>query len=119
EMYRQFAITIAVSVSISGFVALTLTPAMCAAFLRTGEVEPKGLLRHFDAGFRKLTRGYTAGVGWVLRHGFVAVLAMAAMIAATWFVARGVPSALAPNEDQGYVISIAALPPASSLQRTQ
>src|SRR5690606_15886444 len=62
---------------------------------------------------------YTAGVGWVLRHGFVAMLAIAAMVAGTWLVARSVPSALAPNEDQGYVISIAALPPASSLQRTR
>ena len=50
EMYRQFAITIAVSVTISGFVALTLTPAMCARMLKTGEVEPTGLLAHFDAG---------------------------------------------------------------------
>ena len=51
EMYRQFAITIAVSVTISGFVALTLTPAMCAKLLQTGEVEPSGLLARFDAGF--------------------------------------------------------------------
>ena len=119
EMYRQFAITIAVSVTISGFVALTLTPAMCARLLRTGEIKPKGLLRYFDAGFARVTRGYTRGVGWVLRHGFVAVVAIAAMLAVTWFVARMVPSALAPNEDQGYVITIAALPPASSLQRTR
>jgi multidrug efflux pump len=119
EMYRQFAITIAVSVSISGFVALTLTPAMCAAMLKTGEIEPKGLLRHFDAAFGRLTDFYTASVRWVLRHGFVAVLAVVAMLGITWLVARSVPSALAPNEDQGYVISIAALPPASSIQRTR
>jgi multidrug efflux pump len=119
EMYRQFAITIAVSVSISGFVALTLTPAMCAAMLNTGEIEPKGLLRHFDAAFGHVTDFYTASVRWVLRHGFVAVLAVVVMLGITWVVARSVPSALAPNEDQGYVISIAALPPASSIQRTR
>src|SRR5690606_38683537 len=119
EMYRQFAITIAVSVTISGFVALTLTPAMCARLLRTGEIKPKGLLRYFDTGFAAVTRGYTRGVAWVLRHGIVAVVAIAAMLAATWLVARSVPNALAPNEDQGYVITIAALPPASSLQRTR
>jgi hydrophobe/amphiphile efflux-1 (HAE1) family protein len=119
EMYRQFAITIAVSVTISGFVALTLTPAMCAAMLKTGEIEPKGLLRHFDAAFGRVTDFYTASVRWVLRHGFVAVLAVVAMLGITWVVARSVPSALAPNEDQGYVISIAALPPASSIQRTR
>jgi HAE1 family hydrophobic/amphiphilic exporter-1/multidrug efflux pump len=118
EMYRQFAITIAVSVTISGFVALTLTPAMCAAMLNTGEIRPKGLLRHFDDAFNRITRIYTSGVTWVLRHAFVAVLAIGAMLALTWVIARSVPSALAPNEDQGYVISIAALPPAASVQRT-
>ena len=119
EMYRQFAITIAVSVSISGFVALTLTPAMCARLLRTGEVEPKGPLRYFDMGFGRVTRAYTTGVGWMLRHGVLAALMIAAMLASTWLISRSVPSALAPNEDQGYVISIAALPPAASIQRTR
>jgi HAE1 family hydrophobic/amphiphilic exporter-1/multidrug efflux pump len=119
EMYRQFAITIAVSVTISGFVALTLTPAMCARLLQTGEVEPKGLLAYFDSAFLKLTRAYTSGVRWTLRHGGVAVLAIALMAAAILALARSVPSALAPNEDQGYVIAIAALPPAASLQRTK
>src|SRR5690606_31981854 len=88
EMYRQFAITIAVSVTISGFVALTLTPAMCATMLRTGEIEPKGLLRHFDAAFNRVTAIYTSGVRWVLRHAFVAVLAIVAMLALTWLIAR-------------------------------
>jgi multidrug efflux pump len=119
EMYRQFAITIAVSVTISGFVALTLTPAMCARLLRTGEAEPHGFLGRFDAGFLRLTRAYTTGVGWVCRHGLLAVGAIVVMIVATWWIERSVPSALAPNEDQGYVIAIAALPPAASLQRTR
>ena len=118
EMYRQFAITIAVSVSISGFVALTLTPAMCARFLKTGAIEPRGILRHFDEGFTIFTRKYTSGVSWILRHGGVALLLMVIMIMATWQLARSVPSALAPEEDQGYVIAIAALPPAASMQRT-
>ena len=119
EMYRQFAITIAVSVTISGFVALTLTPAMCAKLLKTGEVEPTGLLARFDRGFMRVTRAYTGGVRWVLGHGVVAVAALAAMAVATWWLESRVPSELAPNEDQGYVLAIAALPPAASLQRTQ
>ena len=82
EMYRQFAITIAVSVTISGFVALTLTPAMCAKLLQTGEVEPSGLLARFDAGFLKLTRAYTCGVRWTMRHAYVAAAAMLLMVAA-------------------------------------
>ena len=119
EMYRQFAITIAVSVSISGFVALTLTPAMCARFLKAGAIEPKGILRHFDVGFVGLTARYTQGVGWVIRHGAVAAAVIAIMLLFTWRLASTVPTALAPEEDQGYVISIAALPPAASIQRTQ
>jgi multidrug efflux pump len=119
EMYRQFAITIAVSVSISGFVALTLTPAMCARFLKTGAIEPKGILRYFDRGFATFTDKYTSGVAWMLRHGAVAVVVIAVMLLATWHFASSVPTALAPEEDKGYVISIAALPPAASIQRTQ
>jgi multidrug efflux pump len=119
EMYRQFAITIAVSVSISGFVALTLTPAMCARFLKAGAIEPKGVLRYFDRGFGAVTGKYASGVGWVIRHGALAGVVMVVMLAATWRIASTVPTALAPEEDQGYVISIAALPPASSIQRTQ
>ncbi len=119
EMYRQFAITIAVSVTISGFVALTLTPAMCAALLKTGESEPTGLLAGFDRGFRKLTNAYTSAVRWTMRHGAVAVVGMVLMGLATWWLQLRTPSALAPSEDQGYVIAIAALPPAASLQRTR
>jgi HAE1 family hydrophobic/amphiphilic exporter-1/multidrug efflux pump len=119
EMYRQFAITIAVSVTISGFVALTLTPAMCAKLLKTGEVEPTGLLARFDRGFLRVTRAYTGAVRFMLGHGGVAVAAMAAMAAAIWWLESRVPSELAPNEDQGYVLAIAALPAAASLQRTQ
>ena len=84
EMYRQFAITIAVSVTISGFVALTLTPALCALLLKTGEVEPRGLLARFDDGFERLTHRYTHGVQWVLRHGAIAAIAIVAMVGATW-----------------------------------
>jgi multidrug efflux pump len=119
EMYRQFAITIAVSVTISGFVALTLTPAMCARLLKTGEVEPKGFLALFDAAFMSVTSAYTKGVQWTMRHAVIAVVAIAAMLAATWWFQRSVPTALAPNEDQGYVLTITALPPAASMQRTQ
>ena len=119
EMYRQFAITIAVSVSISGFVALTLTPAMCARFLKAGAIEPRGLLRHFDSWFAVLTQKYAGGVAWVIRRGALAALLIAGMLLITWQLSRMVPSTLAPEDDQGYVIAIAALPPAASIQRTK
>jgi len=119
EMYRQFAITIAVSVTISGFVALTLTPAMCARLLETGAIEPRsGLLRRFDQGFSAVTTSFGNGVRWMLEHGTVAAAAILVMLVAIWALERNIPSALAPDEDQGYVIAIAALPPAASIQRT-
>ncbi|MEJ0038660.1 MAG: multidrug efflux RND transporter permease subunit [Gammaproteobacteria bacterium] len=119
EMYRQFAITIAVSVTISGFVALTLTPAMCALLLKTGEVEPTGFLAKFDRGFLRFTDRYLGGVRWVLRHGAVAAALIVLMIGIIYVLQRQTPTALAPDEDQGYIIAIAALPPAASLQRTE
>src|SRR6185503_5116584 len=118
EMYRQFAITIAVSVTISGFIALTLTPAMCALLLKTGEVEPKGLLARFDAFFLRVTDRYIGGVKRIMKHRGVAAGLIVLMLAITGLLMYRVPSALAPDEDQGYVIALAALPPAASLQRT-
>jgi HAE1 family hydrophobic/amphiphilic exporter-1/multidrug efflux pump len=122
EMYRQFAITIAVSVAISGFVALTLTPALCALLLTPGHVGKGGPLGRaldaFEAWFARQTERYVAAAGFVLRRGLLAAAVLAAMLLATWGLVRAVPSALAPEEDQGYVLAIAALPPAASLQRT-
>jgi HAE1 family hydrophobic/amphiphilic exporter-1/multidrug efflux pump len=122
EMYRQFAITIAVSVAISGFVALTLTPALCALLLKPGHVGKGGpvgrALDAFEAWFARMTDRYVAAAGFVLRRGLLAAAVLGALLLATWALVRAVPSALAPEEDQGYVIAIAALPPAASLQRT-
>jgi multidrug efflux pump len=91
---------------------------MCALLLKTGEVEPTGLLARFDVGFMRFTDRYIRGVGWVLRHRGIAAGAIAAMLGMVWYLQNSVPTALAPDEDQGYVIAIAALPPAASLQRT-
>ena len=118
EMYRQFAITIAVSVTISGFVALTLTPAMCALLLKSGEVEPKGLLAKFDNFFMRVTDRYIGGVKRIIRYRGVAAGLIVVMLGITGYLMYDVPSALAPDEDQGYVIALGALPPAASLQRT-
>ena len=73
EMYRQFAITIAVSVTISGIVALTLTPALCALLLKPGHQEPMLPFRLFNRFFDRLTSGYTAGVRFFLKRTLVAL----------------------------------------------
>jgi multidrug efflux pump len=119
EMYRQFAITIAVSVAISGFVALTLTPALCALFLKTGARDAPGILGTFERWFKRMTERYTHGVGWMLKRSALAALLLLAMFIVTGALIWRTPSSLAPDEDQGYVINIVSLPPAASLQRTK
>jgi len=117
ELYRQFAITIAVSVVISGIVALTLTPAMCALLLGH-EGKQLAVFRWFDAGFDKLTNGFSAVVDWLLRHAVIGVLLFAAMLGGTAFLLNTMPSGLVPQEDQGFVLAAYSLPPTSALSRT-
>jgi hydrophobe/amphiphile efflux-1 (HAE1) family protein len=119
ELYRQFAVTIAVSVVISGVVALTLTPALCALLLRRGHARrPWWPFRQFNRAFDAATRGFTGGVGLVLRHALPALLAALVMLGVTWWLFERVPGGLVPQEDQGYVFLVAQLPPAASLDRT-
>ncbi|WP_300657403.1 efflux RND transporter permease subunit [Pseudomonas sp.] len=119
EMYKQFAITIAVSVVISSLVALTLSPALCALLLKPGHQEPAAVFRWFNRGFDRLTAGYTAGVQFFLKRSAVGLLLFGAMIALMVVLFGRVPSSLVPNEDQGYVINAYFLPPAASLTRTE
>ncbi|PZN35061.1 MAG: hypothetical protein DIU71_01055 [Proteobacteria bacterium] len=118
EMYRQFAITISISVIISGFVALTLTPALCAMLLRQEDVTHHGALARFGAWFDKMTGHYLRGVNFIMKRGVLAAGIFAAMLLAFAGLYRAVPTSLAPNEDQGYVFMVALLQDAASLDRT-
>jgi HAE1 family hydrophobic/amphiphilic exporter-1/multidrug efflux pump len=118
EMYRQFAVTIAVSVVISGFVALTLTPALCALLLRQHDVVHHGILRRFNEWFARMTGRYEQGVTFVMKRSRIAIAVFAVMILAIVGLFRTVPSALAPVEDQGYVFVIGMLQDAAALRRT-
>ena len=119
EMYRQFAVTIAVSVAISGFVALTLTPALCATVLRQEDVVSHGVLERFHAWFVRMTGRYANGVRYLLRHATLALALVAVMLLATFGLYRAVPHALAPKEDQGYIMIMPLLQDAASLRRTE
>ena len=119
EMYRQFAVTIAVSVAISGFVALTLTPALCATVLRHEDLVSHGVLQGFNDWFARMTGRYAAGVRYLLRHTVLAAVLIAAMLVATLALFRAVPGALAPKEDQGYIMVMPILQDAASLRRTE
>jgi len=118
EMYRQFAVTIAVSVVISGFVALTLTPALCALLLQQHHVVQNRILRGFNEWFARMTGRYERGVTFVMKRTRIAIAVFAVMILAIVGLFHTVPSALAPVEDQGYVFVIGALQDAAALRRT-
>ncbi|OWY37214.1 hydrophobe/amphiphile efflux-1 family RND transporter [Xenophilus sp. AP218F] len=118
QMYKQFAITIAVSVAISGLVALTLTPALCALILKEGHQHPARFFQIFNDWFDKLTHGYANGVSFLIKRAALALIIFAGLIVVSVGLFRSIPSSLAPDEDQGYVLAAAFLPDGSSLQRT-
>ncbi|GAB7562994.1 efflux RND transporter permease subunit [Methylobacillus methanolivorans] len=117
ELYRQFAVTVAVAVVISGVVALTLTPALCAILLKHVHGESK-FFKPFNRGFDKLTNFYTSVVGLTLRHRIIGALVFAGIIAAGIYLFRVVPTSFVPPEDQGYVVTAAIMPDGASLTRT-
>ncbi|SMC83112.1 multidrug efflux pump [Fulvimarina manganoxydans] len=117
-MYQQFAITIAVSVTISGIVALSLTPALCSVLLKQSHSKPIAPFRWFNRRFDALTRAYGAGVAFVMRRAILALILFAALLGGTYHFLQTLPGSLVPNEDQGINFAVAILPPAASLQRT-
>ncbi|WP_324708892.1 efflux RND transporter permease subunit [Pseudomonas citronellolis] len=119
QMYQQFAITIAVSVVISGIVALTLSPALCALILKPEHKEPAAPFRWFNRMFDAATAAYGAGVQFFLKRVLIGLLVFGGMIALMLLLFGRVPGSLVPDEDQGYVINAYMLPPAASLSRTE
>ena len=119
QMYKQFAITIAVSMAISGLVALTLSPALCAMFLKPGHQEPNRFFRWFNNWFEGVTNRYTAGVTFLLKRMALGLVLFAGLCGVTWHLFSIVPGGLVPDEDQGYVMAMAILPDGSALNRTE
>jgi HAE1 family hydrophobic/amphiphilic exporter-1/multidrug efflux pump len=119
ELYRQFAVTIAISVVVSGIVALTLTPAMCALLLDKEAKNVAAPFRVFNRGFDAATGAFVAGVRFLLRHSAVGGLTFAAIIALTALLLLRMPGGLVPQEDQGVSIVVGQLPPAAALRRTE
>ncbi len=118
ELYRQFAVTIAVSVTISGVVALTLTPALCAILLDKEPKEPALPFRLFNRGFEAVTAVFSRGVDWLLRRTVIGMVLFVVVIGGVLFLLNRLPSGLVPQEDQGVALVVAQLPPASALGRT-
>ena len=118
ELYRQFAVTIAIAVVISGIVALTLTPALCVSILKREHKTPGRFFTAFNRAFASVTGGYVSGVGFMVRRAVLGVLLFAGMVAVTFGLWRLTPGSLVPDEDQGFYIAAVILPDGASLERT-
>lgn len=117
QLYKQFALTIVVSVIISGLVALTLSPALAAILVKLPE-KPSRFTVWFDYLFGKFTDAYVWGARWLIVRPWVGILAFLAVCATVFYLFNTVPTAFVPNEDQGYLISVVNMPEGSSLNRT-
>lgn len=118
-LFRQFALTIAFSIAISAFNALTLAPALAAIFLAGSHGQKWWFLRKFDQGVAAMTRGYQALLHHVLDYKLAMVVLFFAGLGATYFVFTRVPSGFIPDEDQGYFIIVIQAPSGASLEYTK
>jgi len=122
RLFSQFAVTIAISVLISAFNALTLSPALCAMILkpRKASTGPLGkFYGWFNRVFGKGTNGYVKGCGFAIRKLAISILVLAAFTVGTGIIGGRVPGGFLPEEDQGFMYANAQLPDAASLQRTE
>ncbi|HMO45167.1 MAG TPA: multidrug efflux RND transporter permease subunit [Rubrivivax sp.] len=118
QLYKQFAITIVVSVIISGFVALTLTPALCALLLKHTPPPTRGFFAWFNRQVDSVTRGFGHAVEFVIRRMVIAFVLLGVFLYAIWHLFHTLPSSFVPQEDQGYAMVAIIMPQAASLERT-
>ena len=118
EMYRQFAITIVISVIISGFVALTLTPALCVKILKNRKHEPKGFFKWFNDSFAKATQGYSVIVKKSIRFSLISILLYAGLLFVSWDMFKSMKTGLLPDEDQGTIFVFGFNPPGYSMSKS-
>jgi len=122
--YRQFSVTMATSIILSGLIALTLTPALCAMMLKNphGSKKKKGLLTRFLDGFNNkfnvLLGGYRKALIRIVPIRLLTFLTLVLFCLGTWWISGSIPSGFIPNEDQGVFYAIILTPPGSTLERT-
>ena len=117
ELYRQFAVTIAIAVVISGVVALTLTPALCAMILKKSHKE-NAFFKAFNKGFGGLTHFYSNTVNLTLHHKIIGAIVFIGIVIAMVMLFRTVPGSFVPPEDQGYVVTVVVMPDGATLKRS-
>ena len=122
NIYRQFAAVMVSAIAFSAFLALSLTPALCATLLKPVEaghhLEKGGLFGAFNRGFARLSQGYAWTVSGILRRAPRWLVVYVAVIAAAVFLFQKLPTSFVPNEDQGNILVNVQLPPGATQQRT-
>ncbi|THU02519.1 efflux RND transporter permease subunit [Lampropedia puyangensis] len=122
NIYRQFSITMVTSIAFSAFLALSLTPALCASFLKPVEaghhMEKRGFFGWFNRSFTSTAKRYEGAMGGLVRHAWIMMGLYLAIGAAVALIYQRLPSSFLPNEDQGYVVNNVQLPPGATQQRT-
>ena len=120
-IYRQFSVTLVVSMGLSVLVALILTPALCASLLKAGDAEhqeKKGFFGWFNRMFHKGSDGYQRGVAYLVKRSAIIGIAYVLVIAGLVYVFQKLPSSFLPEEDQGIIISLVQLPAGATQERT-
>ncbi|UXM94657.1 multidrug efflux RND transporter permease subunit [Bartonella sp. HY329] len=120
-IYRQFSLTMVVSILFSALLALTLTPALCATFLKPipkGHHEKRGFFGWFNRKFNSLTNSYRGGVAFALSKSRRVMVVYIAIVVGLGFAYMRLPTGFVPNEDQGYIVVSTLLPPEASSNRT-
>jgi len=119
EIYKQFALTIAMAMGFSALLALTFTPALCAAFLKpTHNERPNWVYRTFNKYYGKLEKSYVGTVGGVIKHTPRWLMVFALLLVLCGFLFTRLPGSFLPEEDQGYALAIVQLPPGATKTRT-
>ena len=123
NIYRQFAATMATAIAFSAFLALSLTPALCATLLKPVEaghhLEKKGFFGWFNRVFKRTTKGYESFMSRMLRRSGRMMIIYALLVAVVGLVYTRLPTSFLPNEDQGYIIANVQLPAGAAQERTQ
>ena len=129
--YRQFAFTLAIAILISAVNALTLSPALCALFLKNPHSEEEGNGHHakkgfgsrffdgFNIGFKSMTNKYIQSLKFLIRNKWIAITGLVIVAGVGFWLVQTTPTGFIPTEDQGFVVYAVNTPPGSSLERTR